>query len=88
VAQLAGRKVALPGWQEEYELMWIIRVALKRPCTFAVAALLLLLVTPFVLMRTPTDTGNCRIKPQAVNDLLSTINYHLSTSICMKTLKK
>src|SRR6201993_4192908 len=35
--------------------MWIIRLALNRPYTFVVAALLLLLVTPFVLMRTPTD---------------------------------
>jgi multidrug efflux pump subunit AcrB len=35
--------------------MWIIRLALKRPYTFVVAALLLLLVTPFVLLRTPTD---------------------------------
>ena len=35
--------------------MWIIRLALKRPYTFVVAALLLLLMTPFVLMRTPTD---------------------------------
>src|SRR5919106_6185949 len=37
------------------EPMWIIRLALKRPYTFVVAALLLLLITPFVLMRTPTD---------------------------------
>ena len=35
--------------------MWIIRLALKRPYTFVVAALLLLLVTPFVLIKTPTD---------------------------------
>src|SRR5437764_1237100 len=35
--------------------MWIIRLALNRPYTFVVAALLLLLVTPFVLLRTPTD---------------------------------
>src|SRR6266699_7300730 len=35
--------------------MWVIRLALKRPYTFVVAALLLLLVTPLVLMRTPTD---------------------------------
>src|SRR5205809_667213 len=35
--------------------MWIIRLALSRPYTFVVAALLLLLVTPFVLIRTPTD---------------------------------
>ena len=37
------------------EPMWIIRLALKRPYTFVVAALLMLLITPFVLMRTPTD---------------------------------
>jgi multidrug efflux pump subunit AcrB len=35
--------------------MWIVLLALRRPLTFLVAALLLLLVTPFVLMRTPTD---------------------------------
>ncbi len=35
--------------------MWIIRLALNRPYTFVVAALLLLLVTPFVLIKTPTD---------------------------------
>jgi multidrug efflux pump subunit AcrB len=35
--------------------MWIVRLALRRPLTFVVAAILLLLVTPFVLLRTPTD---------------------------------
>ena len=35
--------------------MWIVQLALHRPYTFVVAALLLLLVTPFVLLRTPTD---------------------------------
>jgi multidrug efflux pump subunit AcrB len=35
--------------------MWIIRLALRRPYTFVVAALLLLLLTPFVITRTPTD---------------------------------
>ena len=35
--------------------MWIIRLALNRPYTFVVAALLLLLITPFVLIKTPTD---------------------------------
>jgi multidrug efflux pump subunit AcrB len=35
--------------------MWIIRLALNRPYTFVVGALLLLLVTPFVLVKTPTD---------------------------------
>src|SRR6266436_1927333 len=35
--------------------MWIVRLALRRPYTFVVASLLLILLTPFVLMRTPTD---------------------------------
>src|SRR5438477_9467049 len=35
--------------------MWIVHLALRRPYTFVVAALLLLLLAPFVLLRTPTD---------------------------------
>src|SRR5437016_12128352 len=35
--------------------MWIVRLALRRPYTFVVGALVLLLLTPFVLWRTPTD---------------------------------
>src|SRR5438067_1287169 len=35
--------------------MWLVRLALSRPYTFVVAALLLLLMTPFVLIKTPTD---------------------------------
>lgn len=35
--------------------MWIVRIALNRPYTFIVAALVILLLTPVVLMRTPTD---------------------------------
>jgi multidrug efflux pump subunit AcrB len=35
--------------------MWIVRLALRRPYTFVVASLLLLLLTPFVLLRMPTD---------------------------------
>ncbi len=35
--------------------MWIVRLALRRPLTFVVAAILLLIITPFVLTRTPTD---------------------------------
>ena len=35
--------------------MWIVRLALRRPYTFVVAALLLVLLTPFVLLRTPVD---------------------------------
>ena len=35
--------------------MWIVNIALKRPYTFIVMALLILLVSPLVIMRTPTD---------------------------------
>jgi len=35
--------------------MWIIKVALNRPYTFVVLALLILLVAPVVIFRTPTD---------------------------------
>src|SRR5215475_9807439 len=35
--------------------MWIIRVALDRPYTFIVLALLVLIVSPVVILRTPTD---------------------------------
>ncbi len=35
--------------------MWIVQVALRRPYTFIVAALLILLATPFVLRNTPVD---------------------------------
>jgi multidrug efflux pump subunit AcrB len=35
--------------------MWIVRLALRRPYTFVVGALVLVLLTPFVLLRTPTD---------------------------------
>ena len=35
--------------------MWIVEVALKRPYTFIVLALLILLVSPLVILRTPTD---------------------------------
>ncbi|MDQ2710625.1 MAG: efflux RND transporter permease subunit [Acidobacteriota bacterium] len=35
--------------------MWIVRVALQRPYTFIVLALLIFLVSPIVILRTPTD---------------------------------
>src|SRR5271163_2320337 len=35
--------------------MWIVRVALNRPYTFVVLALLILLISPLVILRTPTD---------------------------------
>jgi multidrug efflux pump subunit AcrB len=35
--------------------MWIVRLALSRPYTFIVLAILILLVGPIVILRTPTD---------------------------------
>ena len=35
--------------------MWIVALALRRPYTFIVMALLILILTPVVLLRTPTD---------------------------------
>src|SRR3984893_10857283 len=35
--------------------MWIVRLALSRPYTFIVMAMVIILLTPVVLMRTPTD---------------------------------
>src|SRR5947208_10581253 len=35
--------------------MWIVRLALRRPYTFVVLALAIILLTPVVLLRTPVD---------------------------------
>jgi multidrug efflux pump subunit AcrB len=35
--------------------MWIVRLALARPYTFIVLALLILILAPIVILRTPTD---------------------------------
>ena len=35
--------------------MWIVRVALDRPYTFIVLAILILIGAPVVILRTPTD---------------------------------
>ena len=35
--------------------MWIVRIALSRPYTFIVMTLVILLLTPGVVLRTPTD---------------------------------
>ncbi len=35
--------------------MWIVALALRRPYTFVVCAIVLLLLTPLILLRTPTD---------------------------------
>ena len=35
--------------------MWIVRLALRRPYTFVVLAIVILLMAPLVIQRTPTD---------------------------------
>jgi multidrug efflux pump subunit AcrB len=35
--------------------VWIVKVALDRPYTFIVLALLILIISPLVILRTPTD---------------------------------
>src|SRR5438477_8235212 len=35
--------------------MWIVKVALSRPYTFIVLGLLILIISPLVILRTPTD---------------------------------
>ena len=35
--------------------MWIVRLALQRPYTFVVMALLILILSPIVIIRTPVD---------------------------------
>src|ERR1700734_519636 len=35
--------------------MWIVRIALDRPYTFVVLALLILILSPIGILRTPTD---------------------------------
>src|SRR5579863_9270124 len=49
----ASLAVALPEQKETG--MWIVRLALRRPYTFVVLALLLLILAPLVIDRTPTD---------------------------------
>ena len=35
--------------------MWIVKIALNRPYTFIVLALMILLLSPVMILRTPTD---------------------------------
>ena len=35
--------------------MWIVRLALRRPYTFVVASIVLLILGPIAILRTPTD---------------------------------
>ena len=48
--------------------MWIVKIALDRPYTFIILALLILLLSPVIILRTPTDIfPNINIPVVAVN---------------------
>src|ERR1700734_252717 len=49
----SGNTIAAKGRQKDS--MWIVKVALNRPYTFIVLALLILIAAPVVILRTPTD---------------------------------
>jgi multidrug efflux pump subunit AcrB len=55
--------------------MWIVRLALRRPYTFVVVALVILLLGPLVIMRTPTD-----IFPNINIPVVSTIWFYTGLS--------
>src|SRR3984885_3805928 len=48
---VADRRAVEPGGSS----MWIVKIALDRPYTFIVLALLILIIAPVVILRTPTD---------------------------------
>src|ERR1700728_667336 len=48
---VADRRAVEPGGSS----MWIVKIALDRPYTFIVLALLILIISPIVILRTPTD---------------------------------
>src|SRR2546425_10898480 len=52
---LPGRHRVPSGVSERGFFMWIVRLALARPYTFIVFSLVLLLISPVVLLRTPVD---------------------------------
>lgn len=47
--------VALVAKGSGRDNMWIVKLALDRPYTFIVLAILILIAAPVVIMRTPTD---------------------------------
>src|SRR5580698_5851630 len=51
-------KAAMPQSRQlgaRKDSMWIVKLALNRPYTFIVLALLILIAAPVVILRTPTD---------------------------------
>ena len=76
--------------------MWIVRVALRRPYTFVVLALVILLLGPLTILRTPVDifpnidipvdrgqsgaTTGCRAEEMA-NRIVSIYERALTTTV-------
>src|SRR5947209_5843289 len=53
---LAARALVIRrGPHEIFHPMWIVRLALDRPYTFVVLALLIFILSPVMILRTPTD---------------------------------
>src|SRR5580704_9016580 len=74
--------------------MWIVRIAINRPYTFIVAALVIILMTPLVLQRTPTDVfpdidipvisiawNYSGLSPQQMEDRIVTIDERFLTTV-------
>jgi multidrug efflux pump subunit AcrB len=74
--------------------VWIVRVALRRPYTFVVLALLILLPSPVVILRTPTDIfpnveipviavafGYTGLNPEEMEERITTVFERLVTTV-------
>jgi CzcA family heavy metal efflux pump len=74
--------------------MWIVRLALNRPYTFIVLALLILLASPMVILRTPTDIlpninipviavgwGYTGLNPQEMEGRITTVYERVLTTL-------
>ena len=57
--------------------MWIVALALRRPYTFIVMALLILILTPVAVMRTPVD-----ILPEINIPVISVVWQYQGLSSC------
>jgi len=56
--------------------MWIVALALRRPYTFIVMSLVLLILAPIVIFRTPTD-----IFPEINIPVISTMSWFAALGV-------
>ena len=72
--------------------MWIVRIALSRPYTFIVLALLIMMLSPLVIMRRPTDifpninipaiaVGFTGLNPEEMEGRLTTVFERILTTL-------